>query len=109
MNLIANAIESILENENPGENENITISTQAEKDCVKITVADTGPGIPNEILNKIFDPFFTTKEPGTGTGMGLSITNDIIREHRGKIWVRNLSPSGTEFTIELPTNPSKIN
>jgi len=69
---------------------------------VDITVRDTGPGIPPEILPKIFDPFFTTKDVGKGSGLGLSIVHEIIEEHGGCIAVDSTVGKGTTFLIRLP-------
>ena len=71
---------------------------------VKLTVADTGHGIPKEVVNKIFDPFFTTKEFGKGTGLGLTVVKGIIEEHHGSIAVDSEEGKGTTFTILLPTS-----
>ena len=67
-----------------------------------LEVADTGCGISGENLSRIFDPFFTTKELGKGTGLGLSTTYGIIHENGGTIWVKETSPKGTTFIVELP-------
>jgi PAS domain S-box-containing protein len=69
---------------------------------VLLRVADTGTGIPPDILRKIFDPFFTTKEPGKGTGLGLSTTSGIVRAHGGFITVDSVVGKGTEFSVYLP-------
>ena len=65
-------------------------------------MSDTGCGIPIDNLSRIFDPFFTTKEPGKGTGLGLSTVYGIVKENGGNIWVKETSPEGTTFTMELP-------
>src|SRR4029453_9167545 len=70
-------------------------------DRVQITVEDTGPGIPAEVLPTIFDPFVTTKG-SAGTGLGLSISYGIIREHGGHITAESRPGHGAIFTIELP-------
>ena len=69
---------------------------------IQISFSDTGKGIPQEYLNKIFDPFFTTKEPGKGTGLGLSVSQSIIENHGGKIFVESTVSKGATFTIRLP-------
>jgi len=69
---------------------------------VKITVKDNGNGIPDSIKNKIFQPFFTTKPTGQGTGLGLSLSYDIINAHGGEIKLESLEGEGTEFIIHLP-------
>ena len=69
---------------------------------VRITVSDTGQGIPADVLPRIFEPFFTTKEEGKGTGMGLSVVYGIVREHKGAITVTSTPGEGTRFEILLP-------
>ena len=70
---------------------------------VEIRVKDNGPGIPDDIKDKIFQPFFTTKETGQGTGLGLSLSYDIVTKgHMGKIEVETDLGKGTEFIVELP-------
>ncbi len=69
---------------------------------VKLTVADTGHGIPEEALPQIFEPFYTTKEFGKGTGLGLTVVKGIIEEHQGSITVESEEGNGTTFTIFLP-------
>ena len=80
----------------------ITISTgMGQRDTVELSVADNGPGIPEETLNRIFEPFFTTKEVGQGSGLGLSISYGLVRDSGGEIEVRSLPGEGTVFTIRL--------
>ena len=69
---------------------------------MRLTIEDTGRGIPPDVLPRIFDPFFTTKDVGEGTGLGLAITYGIIQEHDGTIHAMNLPGGGARFTIELP-------
>ena len=74
------------------------------RDQIKVSVADTGSGIPAEILDKVFNPFFTTKPVGDGTGLGLAICYKIVEEHGGSIDVESSKNNGTTFIIRLPTH-----
>lgn len=104
MNLLANAIQAIKENGT------ITIKTEYSKsgvqdfnkECIIISITDTGYGISPDIKNKVFEPFFTTKEIGKGTGLGLSISYGIIEQHKGKMNFTSVMGKGTEFNIYLP-------
>ena len=80
----------------------LEVRTGAHNGSVEIEVADTGAGIPREHIHRIFDPFFTTKSGGRGTGLGLSVSYGIIREHKGKIDVRSTPGKGTSFHVEFP-------
>ncbi|MGO9020989.1 MAG: PAS domain S-box protein [Syntrophobacteraceae bacterium] len=71
-------------------------------DQVILEFADTGPGIPEEIISKVFEPFFTTKAPGEGTGLGLSVAYGIIQQHGGTMSVSNAPSGGAVFTVVLP-------
>ena len=82
----------------------ITVSTKKTEDRIEIHVQDNGNGISLKILDKIFQPFFTTKPTGQGTGLGLSLSYDIIKAHGGDIKVITKEEEGSEFIIELPTN-----
>ena len=79
----------------------VSISTKKINDKVEIKVTDNGNGIPQKILDKIFQPFFTTKPTGQGTGLGLSMSYDIIKAHGGEIRVQTKENEGTEFIIQL--------
>ena len=71
---------------------------------VEISVRDNGPGIPAHILDKIFQPFFTTKPTGQGTGLGLSLSYDIVKAHGGELKVETKEGEGSVFTIQLPVS-----
>lgn len=96
MNLVANAIDAI------AERGKITISAGMHGDLYRISVADTGTGIPEAVRHKILDPFFTTKPVGQGTGLGLSITYSIVRKHAGKLEFHEVEGGGTEASILFP-------
>ena len=86
----------------------LTIKTSNSNNEIRISIKDSGTGIPEKILPKIFDPFFTTKEPGKGTGMGLSISYSIIKKHQGVITAQSTVGEGTEFKIILPVGKQPI-
>ncbi len=80
----------------------VSVSTKKEKDKVEIRVKDNGTGIPQKVLDKIFQPFFTTKPTGHGTGLGLSLSYDIVKAHGGELKVETREGEGSEFIIQLP-------
>jgi len=96
INLIMNALHAM---EGGG---TLRVGLESEQDRVKLTVTDTGHGIPKDALQKIFEPFFTTKEFGKGTGLGLTVVKGIIEEHLGTITVDSEEGRGTRFTVLLP-------
>jgi signal transduction histidine kinase len=79
----------------------VTVSTSKQKERVEIRIADNGNGIPQKILDKIFQPFFTTKPTGQGTGLGLSLSYDIVKAHGGELKVLTKETEGSEFIIIL--------
>jgi signal transduction histidine kinase len=100
-NIIDNALDAM-----EGSGGTLTISTKLDGDFVKVDIADSGPGIPEEIFKKIFDPFFTTKEMGKGTGLGLDVVMKIMKQrHRGDVRVKS-EPGNTVFTLCFPINPN---
>jgi PAS domain S-box-containing protein len=100
MNVLTNAAQAVR-----GEGE-ITVRLEpGAPGWVRISVSDTGPGVAPEIRQKIFDPFFTTKDVGEGTGLGLTISEGIIRSHGGRISVLGEPGQGATFVIELPLRP----
>ncbi|MCL7489000.1 MAG: ATP-binding protein [Desulfobulbaceae bacterium] len=96
LNILLNSIQALQKGGS------ILVTTQTSGNRLQLTITDTGPGIPPEILPRIFDPFFTTKEVGEGTGLGLSICSGIINEYDGSIDVFSEPGKGASFTITLP-------
>ena len=96
MNIIYNALQAMKSDGH------LRISTRRADPWAIITISDTGPGIPPDIIKRIFDPFFTTKKVGEGTGLGLSISYGIIEKHQGQITVQSEVGVGTTFEIKLP-------
>ncbi|MBZ0179231.1 MAG: PAS domain S-box protein [Melioribacteraceae bacterium] len=96
VNLIMNSYDAV---ENEG---NITISTERIDDQIEISLSDNGQGISEENLSKIFDPFFTTKQKDNGTGLGLYLSYNVIKEHGGEISVESKVNQGTKFKISFP-------
>ena len=105
LNLINNAFYVVDEKKKSGiegYEPTVSVSTKKEKDKVEVKVKDNGNGIPQKVLDKIFQPFFTTKPTGQGTGLGLSLSYDIIKAHGGEIKVESKEGEGSEFIIQLP-------
>jgi two-component system NtrC family sensor kinase len=110
LNLITNAFYSVNEKSKSIQQDNaevkyqptVTVSTKLVGGRVEIRVADNGNGIPQQVIDKIFQPFFTTKPAGQGTGLGLSLSYDIVKAHGGKIRAHNKETGGAEFLIILP-------
>ena len=100
VNIILNAIQAM------GPGGLLTLKVEATPDqMARVQISDNGPGIPAEVKNRIFDPFFTTKSEGTG--LGLSVSNSIIEDHKGKITLDSEEGKGTTFCIALPIVPEK--
>jgi signal transduction histidine kinase len=108
LNLITNGFYAVTEKKKIVENgyePMVIVSTRKDGDKIRIVVKDNGNGIPQNILDKIFQPFFTTKPSGQGTGLGLSMSYDIVTKiHGGKIEVETHPGEGTSFIITIP-NP----
>ncbi len=107
LNLLTNAFYACTEFSDSGTNKapTVWVSTRKEGDKILVSVQDNGPGIPPKILDKIFQPFFTTKPTGQGTGLGLSLSYDIVTKgHGGELKVETKEGEGTTFIISFPTN-----
>ena len=105
LNLINNAFYAVAENKKQqpeGYEPTVSVSTKKIGDKVFISVKDNGNGIPQKIVDKIFQPFFTTKPTGQGTGLGLSLSYDIVKAHHGELTVETKEGEGSEFIIQLP-------
>jgi signal transduction histidine kinase len=103
LNLFGNAFHAVQQKDAPGFQPHLLVTTQASGDEVVVQVRDNGTGIPDLVRGHIFEPFFTTKPPGQGTGLGLSLSHDIVvQQHGGSIAVATEPGAWTEFTIRLP-------
>jgi signal transduction histidine kinase len=106
LNLINNAFYAVSERKKlnePGYEPTVSVSTFKDGNTIRIKVSDNGTGIPQKVLDKIFQPFFTTKPTGQGTGLGLSLSYDIVTKgHGGELKVETREGEGTEFIILLP-------
>ena len=106
LNLIANAFYVIDEKKKSGianYTPTVTVATKKINDKTEIRVTDNGNGIPENVIDKIFQPFFTTKPTGQGTGLGLSMSYDIVKAHGGELKVETKAQTETTFTIVLPS------
>ena len=110
LNLVTNAFHAVIERQKntptvsggqPYE-PTVSVSTKSSGDYVFVFVRDNGNGIPEKVINKIFQPFFTTKPTGQGTGLGLSLSYDIVKAHGGELKVETKEGEGATFSIRLP-------
>ncbi|NVJ87635.1 MAG: histidine kinase, partial [Algoriphagus sp.] len=79
----------------------VIVSSKKTETGIEISVKDNGNGIPDSVKDKIFQPFFTTKPTGSGTGLGLSLSYDIVKAHGGELKVESVEGEKTEFLIQL--------
>ena len=110
LNLITNAFYAVSEKrkkKSPGYAPTVWVSTKKLANQIHISVQDNGDGISSAIVDKIFQPFFTTKPTGEGTGLGLSLSYDIIKAHGGTLRFDTKTGTGTSFNIELPTSSNE--
>ena len=106
LNLFGNAFHAVQQKHTPGFQAHVLVATHATPASVAVTIRDNGTGIPEAVRSHIFEPFFTTKPPGQGTGLGLSLSHDIVvQQHGGQIAVATEPGAWTEFTITLPRRP----
>jgi signal transduction histidine kinase len=104
LNLINNAFYTVNEKKKQlgdGYEPTVSVGTRKDNEKIEISVKDNGNGIPRKILDKIFQPFFTTKPTGQGTGLGLSLSYDIVKAHGGELKVETKEGEGSEFIINL--------
>jgi two-component system, NtrC family, sensor kinase len=80
----------------------VSVSTKKVNGKIEVSVKDNGSGIPQKIVDKIFQPFFTTKPTGQGTGLGLSLSYDIVKAHGGELKLETKEGESTTFIIQLP-------
>lgn len=105
LNLYNNAFYAVWEKAKeqiPGYTPTVSVSTKRIGDNIQIIVSDNGNGVPQKVIDKIFQPFFTTKPTGQGTGLGLSMSYDIIRSFGGELKVKSKEGKGAEFMIQIP-------
>ena len=111
LNLISNGIYAA-SSRSPSSNDfkpELVVHTEVDEEQVSVTVRDNGIGIPAEIKDKIFTPFFTTKPPGEGTGLGLSLSYDIVvKQHGGTLGADSEPGSFTEFFVALPRDAASV-
>jgi signal transduction histidine kinase len=101
LNLLDNAVRAA------GPGGRIRISSRAERDGIEITIADSGPGVAPELVQRIFDPFFTTREVGDGTGLGLHFSRQVAYDHGGSLDLVTAPGWGACFRLWLPGRPAE--
>ena len=108
-NLVRNAVEAVMRRSaaDPDLDPAVFVGVAVCEETCAITVADNGVGISESIRGQIFNPFFTTKPPNEGTGLGLAVCNDIVREHGGELDVETEPGAGTTMTVRVPTRPGE--
>jgi C4-dicarboxylate-specific signal transduction histidine kinase len=102
LNLLSNAFDAVSDQDQP----TVSVQTRQTEKAIEIRVTDNGPGIPKDVQEKIFEPFFTTKPTGSGTGLGLSLSYDIVTQgHGGTLTVESEEGKGATFVVSLPIQP----
>ena len=104
LNLTLNAIQAVTATGAPGRMDITASRFEADdgRDMVRLEIRDSGPGVPAALRSRLFVPFFSTKEPGTGTGLGLSVSFGIVAGHQGRLWFETPADGGAAFVVELP-------
>jgi two-component system NtrC family sensor kinase len=102
LNLLTNAIDAV------GERGRIVLSASVDTGDFCLCIADSGPGIPEELQQRVFEPFFTTKDIGKGTGMGLAISYRIVERHRGRIEIGRSPLGGAAVMLRIPMNLAEV-
>jgi signal transduction histidine kinase len=100
LNLLRNGIEAA------GRGGTVRVGARAHTGGARLSVEDTGPGVPDDVKDRLFQPFFTTKPHGTG--LGLLLTREIVLEHHGDLHVERSGLGGASFSIDLPKNTSEL-
>src|SRR6185369_11814116 len=100
LNIIMNALQAM----EPDGGKLLVETAATENETIRLTIADNGPGIPAEAIDRIFDRYFTTKKPGEGTGLGLFVTKNLVETMGGHIEVTSRIGGGTTFTVTLPAD-----
>jgi signal transduction histidine kinase len=100
LNLVTNALDAM-----PGGGA-LSLVARPSLDGISVEVADTGPGIPADLIDRLFESWVTTKPAGQGTGLGLAIVRDVVRAHGGTVSASN-EPTGARFVIDFPAAPSQ--
>ena len=108
LNIVSNACYAINEKaeqtpNDPNYRPTLWVSTKRTANAIEIQIRDNGNGIPPEVMGRIFNPFFTTKPPNRGTGLGLSLCNDIVRQHGGSITPESEPGQYTAMLVSIPT------
>ena len=105
VNLMLNACQALPD---PGRSIRVFTSRESDRDGVLFVVEDEGVGIPSEDLSRLTDPFFTTKRERGGTGLGLSVSAGIVKEHGGSLEFRSVPGAGTTAILSLPAIPARL-
>ena len=113
LNIVTNACYAVDERRRTGDDADysptLKITTQRTESHVRVAIRDNGTGMPKEVMDKIFNPFFTTKPTDQGTGLGLSLSADIARQHGGELRVQSEAGEFTEMTVEIPLHSPAAN